>query len=1305
MAHQREHRIGGDDEPGLLADQEPMESPLAYLPTDRRHALAAGVDLPRRTTGAALFADISGFTPLSEALVGALGPARGAEELSVQLNRIYDALVAQVDAYRGSVLAFSGDAITCWFDDSGLGGWSAPTGSAAPTAVQRATACALAMQVAMRAFATILVPGAFEVSLAVKVAVAAGPVVRFVVGDPSIQLIDALAGATLQRLAEAEHHAERGDVVLDEAAATILGEPPNIVAWRADADTAERFAVVTALTAVVPPDPWPELTDGPMPDEAVRPWLLPPVASRLGAGLGEFLTELRPAVSLFLRFGGIDYDTDDDAAADLDAFVRATQATLLAYESYLLQLTIGDKGSYVNAAFGAPIAHEDDAVRAVAAAIELRDARSASIEPVQIGIGQGRLRTGAYGGTTRRTYGVLGDEVNLAARLMQHAAPGTVLVDRAVRRATADAFVWEDVAPIQVKGKSQPVVAARAVSVRDRRTMHLTEPSYALPMMGRQAELAVMLERLEVALGGVGQVVGVTGEAGMGKSRLVAELIARARDRSIVGHGGECQSYGVNASYLVWQNIFRGFFGLEASWSVERQVAVIERRLAAVDPALVDRAPLLGPVVNLPMADTELTASFDAKLRKESLESLLADCVRARAGEHPLLFVLEDCHWLDPVSHDLLDVVARAVVDRPVLVVVAHRPSQTPWLEAPRVSRLDHYTEVTLTDLPDDELAALVRAKVSQLFGDTAAPADEVVAELARRAQGNPFYVQELLNLLKDRGVDTLQPGVVERFQLPDSLYSLILGRIDQLAEDQRTVLKVASVIGRLFEVAMLWGVYQPFAAQDRLLRDLSTLADLELTALERPEPELTYLFKHVLTQEVAYGTLPFATRAALHEQIGRYVEERHPGFGDQHLDLLAHHYDHSTNTDKRREYLTRAAEASRASFANLSAIDYFRRALPLLDGAQRGAALVALGEVLELVGDWAEAETALREARTIAHQRDDAAARALAERRLGILDRKRGRYGDAVGWLTAARDGYGTAGDRAGMSRALADLAEVAQFQGDLAVARSRYEESLALADDVADPTTRRAARAHALKGAGTVAIWQGDYEAGQRLNDESLAIRREMADKPGVAALLNNQGIVARHRHDLTGARRLNDESIALFRELGDRWSLGQLLNNQACVLADQQDFVGARALLAESLRIRRQLGDRVGLALSLNTLADVLIDEGDHAGALPMIDESLAAYREQGNASAIVYLVEDHAGVAAAGGRAERALRLAGYAEARREVLGTPLSPAEADRVERMIAPAVAALDADAVERARADGRALGLADALDTVLASN
>jgi adenylate cyclase len=1292
-----------------------MESFLAYIPTDRRHAMAAGVELPRRTNGAALFADISGFTPLSEALAAALGPARGAEELSLQLNAIYNALIAKVDDFRGSVLTFSGDAITCWFDESGDGGWSILEERQRPTPVQRAAACAIAIQRAMRQFGDVTVAGAPAVSLAVKVAVASGPVVRFIVGDPEIQTIDALAGETLQRLAAAEHLAERGEILIDEASALALAEPQQVVVWRRDDESGQRFAVLGALAADIEADPWPPLDDAMFGENTLRPWLLPPVASRLDADMGEFLTELRPAVSLFLRFGGIDYDDDPNAGTKLDTFIRTVQSTLSRYDANLLQLTIGDKGSYLNAAFGAPIAHEDDAVRAVTAALEFRDQHRQSshnsspidslpIRGVQIGIAQGRLRTGAYGGFSRRTYGVLGDEVNLAARLMQYAPADSVLVDQSVRRATLDVFAWEEVPPFSVKGKAEPVHASRLVASSDRRTTHLAEANYGLAMVGRKRELEAIVGKLDLVASGSGQVVAVSGEAGSGKSRLVAEVIAQARHRSIVGYGGECRSYGSHASYLVWQNIFRGFFGLRSSMTNDEQITAIARQLHEIDPKLVDRLPLIGAVVNIPIPENALTVSFDAKLRKESLEALIVDCVCARAIEHQVLLVLEDCHYLDPLSHDLLNVIARAVVDLPVMIVVAFRPLQSEWLNVARLSLLDHYTEMPLSDLSDEEIGSLVWAKVRQLYGETSTPGGAFIDELATRAQGNPFYVEQMLSYLKDRNIDPFTPGAINDHEIPDNLYSLILGRIDQLTEDQRTVLKVASVIGRLFEVAMLWGVYHPFSDQQRLLADLAVLSDMDLTALERPEPELTYLFKHVLTQEVAYGTLPYATRATLHEQIGQYVELRHPEFVEQHLDLLAYHFDNSTNIEKRREYLCRAGESARADFANLAAIDYFQRALPLLDGARRANVLLALSEVHDLLGEWEAEERSVIEARTIAVQLNEQEIRARADRSLGILARKRGQYEESKTWLSSALVAFETIGDDAALSHTFAELAEVSRLHGNYDESQIRYAKSLTIADLVEEPVARSEARAHALKGAGTVAIWQGDYPRARELNAESLHIRRELADKPGVAVLLNNQAIVARFENNLDEARRMNNECIAVFRELGDRWSLGQLLNNQACIAADQGDHEEARILLRESLLLRRQLGDRAGLALSLNTLADVMIDEGNFESAVPLLDESLSIYREIGNSSAIVYLIEDYAGVAVAAIQMERAVCLAAFAATRREMLGAPLSPAEAARVARLVEPALAGLDGATVERCVNRGRRLGANDALDDVLAA-
>nr|MBA3530304.1 AAA family ATPase [Ardenticatenales bacterium] len=678
-----------------------MDQALAiYLPMDRRHALATGIPLPARTQGAVLFADIAGFTPLTETLTRELGPRRGAEELPRQLNLIYDALIREVDRYGGSVIDFAGDAITCWFDQD--------TG-------RRATACGLAMQEAMRAFATVELPSGSTAAMAMKVAAASGVVQRLLVGDPQVQLMDVLAGATLTRMAAAEQVAQKGEVVLDEVTADRLGALLDIPRWRSDEQGA-RFAVVAGLRESVAPHPWPPLASGSLHPEALRPWLLPTVYERLQAGQGEFLTELRPAVALFLRFGGIDYDADPEAGQKLDGFVRQVQALLIPYEGTLLQLTIAEKGSYLYAAFGAPIAHEDDARRAALTALQLRSLCEGLpfMTHVQMGLTRGTMRTGAYGGSTRRTYGSLGDEVNLAARLMQHARPGQIIASGRVQRATPSLFTWQPLEEIRVKGKREPIPIFALVGTDRSTTIHLQEPRYTLPLVGRKAELAMVEEKIAQVLAGHGQLVNITAEAGMGKSRLVAEVIRHATRAGLQGYGGECQSFGINTPYLVWQSIWRAFFALDENSSLKIQQKMVERQLARLNPALLPRLPLIGSVLNLPLPDTPFTRTLSAAQRKQFREALLVDVLKARAATSPLLLVLEDAHWLDPLSQDLLDNIARAIRQARVLLVLACRPPEALARPAPQALSLPYASEIPLASLTPQEAVQLMDGKLAE---------------------------------------------------------------------------------------------------------------------------------------------------------------------------------------------------------------------------------------------------------------------------------------------------------------------------------------------------------------------------------------------------------------------------------------------------------------------------------------------------------------------------------------------------------------------------------------------------------------
>ena len=1211
------------------------DNPDAYIPGDRRRALASGTPMPDRVQGAALFADISGFTPLTEALANELGPHRGAEELTAHLNRVFQALIDVLHDYGGHVIYFSGDAITCWLDgDDGT----------------RAAACGVEMQTQMARVGEVTTPGGIAIRLAMKVAVSVGNARRFLVGDPEVQRIDVLAGRLIDELASAEHQAERGDVLLGPSAVASLGDRADVRERRVDEETGKAYGVLRRLKVDVTSEHATE-DDVALPDAIVKEWVLPAVYERVRTGRGEFLAELRPAYPLFVRFGGIDYDHDDDAIAKLDAFIRSVQRILTSYGGNLLTLTLGDKGAYLCAVFGAPLAHEDDASRAAAAALELRELESTTaVTGLQIGIAYGRLRSGTYGHERRRTFTCLGDAVNLAARLMGSAPPGQIYASGAVQRSAGDVFQWEALAPITVKGKAEPVSAFALTG--SKRQAARRAASDEKPMVGRSAQLDAMTARFDAALAGEGGIVGISAEAGMGKSRLVAEFVRVAAERGALVAVGECQAYGTNTSYFVWREIWTTLFGLDDELPEEERVRALERELAAIDPTLVPRAPLLDGLLGLPIPDNELTAGFDAKLRKTSLEGLLLACLRARARVTPLVLAFEDCHWLDPLSRDLLEVLARAVAELRVLLVLAYRPS-TEVGGGLGIESLPQFSEIALAELDRPSAAMLIRSKLEPVLGPGVEPPAALVELVADRAQGNPFYIEELLNFIRSKGVDLKDEAAMRKLELPESLHSLILSRIDTLGEDARRPLKVASVLGRVFRAPTLPSIYPELGAFDEVNRHLRTLASVDLVNVDQ-EAEQSWLFKHVVTQEVAYESMPFAFRAMLHERAAGYIESTGPDAVERNLDLLAHHYGLGTNLPKKREFLARAGAAAQAAYANASAIDYFAQLAPLVEGSARADVLLKLGKVLELTGKWQRAEEVEGEALALAERDGDGRARASCETALAEVARKQGRYDEALARLERARQDFEAAGDDAGVGMVL-----------------------------------------HLT---GTLAAQRGDYPKAVEHYEASLAIRQRQGDKAAMGSLLSNLGVIAEYRGKYEQSRAFHESALAYRAEIGDRWALGVSMNNLGMIAALQKDFPAAREWFQKSMLLCREVGDGWMVAIGHNNLGNATRGLGDYAAARKHYAESLRAYREYGDRWALAFLLEDIGVLAALSGDATSALELVGAADALRDAIGVPRAPSLDDEIAAQIAPAIAAVPADVRASDRARGRARDFEGAL-------
>jgi class 3 adenylate cyclase/tetratricopeptide (TPR) repeat protein len=1179
-----------------MTDGGTREALDAYIPADRRRALVTGAGLRERTTGTALFADISGFTPLTEALTAAHGPRRGAELLTRTLDTMFGALVDQVERAGGAVVSFGGDAVTVWLDGDDGG---------------RAVACAFAMQQAMDRVGTVDVAGTPQ-RLRLKVAVAAGAARRFVVGDPTLQRIDVLAGSLLDDVAAAEGQAQPGEVVATPATVAALGDGVGVRERRGGGVVVLDPAVVGRAIRAAPRG-----ADEAVPDDVAEAWLQPVVRERIAAGDRALLAELRRVVSVFVRFGGLDFDADESAAGRLDTFLTGMQRTFDQYGGLVLQLVVGDKGAYVFGAFGTPVAHEDAAARAVAAGLELQAvADAAGVERLQVGISQGDVYSGMYGHPRRRTFSCLGNPVNLAARIMGHAGPGEVLVGPEVRRSVAADADFVDLDAVALKGRAQPVVLSRVVGLRSRSAQPLTHQE--LPLLGRAAELAELEVLVGPAAGSAARLAAVVGDAGIGKTRLVGELVGRLEQDGWLVLTGASRSFGRTAAYQPWSSVWRALLGLPADRGAA--IAALSESVAVIDPALVERAPLLGLVLGLDVPDTDTTRLMDPKVRRDSREDLLVQLLARRTGP-PLAVVLEDAHWADPLSLELVTKLSRQAARLRLLVLAVGRPASASEADVAAVPGLD--AVVTVPPLDVAPLEELVDLHAQRLFGGAERLHPRLRQLVLDRAQGSPLIVAEVLRYVLEEGVDPASPEAAE-VDPPASLAALVLGRIDRLDDLPRRVLKVSSVMTQSFPASSLVAVHGGLGGETEVGIALDQLEDaFLLVRTERGRHD----FRHALTREVAYGSLPFELRGRLHQATGRLVERLHAGHVEPVLDTLAHHFWHGESAAERAHYQRRAGAAAKAAYANDAALTYLGRLASVAVGPARADALVERAEVLTLVGRLDEAIEAQEEARTLAEELDDTMGLARAHAGLAESARRGGRFPEAVEHLGLAERHFGALGDDAGRARVLHLTGTVAAQQGDLAEARGHYEAA--------------------------------------------LAIRERTGDDPGRAALLSNLGIVEEYEGDLDASAARHRQALAIRTRVGDPWAIAVSETNLGMIAQLDGRLVEARNLFESSMRRNLEVGDPWMVAVGHHNLANASRDLGLVAGAATAYAAAGAHFEEHGDDWSMAQLLEDLAGLCVRVDDPLVAAELIGSADALRAALDAARPPNVEEQVTALLA----------------------------------
>ncbi|WP_164842445.1 tetratricopeptide repeat protein [Actinoplanes solisilvae] len=1110
-----------------------------------------------------LYADVVGFTALAESFAGS--GSYGTEQLTRIINHWFALTADAIAASGGSVVDFAGDALVGMFDY---------TPATAATVARRAIRCAELIREATAAVVPVITPDGAR-SLTIRVGLASGQLLLMLLGDPATRLQHLIAGPALADAIDALHRAERGEIVVDAA---LL-------------ESAEPLG--TADPQYTPPAP----PTGEL-EQLLGPFLHPAIRTRLRYGRHELVNEHRKVTTAFVRLPDLDVGNPASVEA-LQRYLAAGVAIIDQYGGHLRHLMADDKGTILVAVFGTPVSYEDDEERALRCCLELLALGGAD----RGGVTTGPVFCGEVGSDIRREYAVVGDAVNLAARLMQAAPPGHLLVDRATFKQVSDVAVADGPIEVVAKGKAAPVPAWIVHAVPNSATSSPLPSPAPGALVGRSAEMASLRARVHEALTGRGSVVWLHGEAGIGKSRLAAEACRLAGTLGFTGYGDSCRSHGTSSSYLVWRSIWRELLQIDSTMSLDRQREALTERVARYD-GTGQRAPLVAAVMDLPMDDTDLTAQLDHAGRDELLRSLLLACLRERAAAGPLVLLLEDCHWIDPASLSLLELIVGRLSELPVLLLVTSREPAPGKLAEAR-----YVVDLQLTQMASTDARRLAMLRLHDRYGRSAEIAGKLVEQIDERAGGNAFYIEELVAYLHGGGVDPADPAGLAELHVPGSLQRLVMARIDQLNDDEKAAIKVASVIGRRFQPPWIASVYPAAGSIAQVASNLRRLDALDLTPRVGIESEAEFQFKHPITQETAYQSITYDTRATLHERAAIFIEETFSDRLSQYVDVLAHHYSHTERLDKQRLWFRAAGDRAKAIFANETATHYYEQLLPLLPEAEQAALHIEIGTVHHHTGQWSKAERHYRLAMRAAKATKRREIVAAGQRQLGDLLMYTSSHAESVSWLERALAGFERIGDAAGLSRTMDRMTFVLFRQGEYGEAIAMADRHLAMATAADD----RAAMCAALNHLGLCLLNTGKPDEAIAHFQRAFSTAEQTLDRHWMLVSAGNLGWAFQRNADHVQAIASYRQALDVAHDIGARPSASITVGNMGEIYRAEGDFARARACAMHSLWVAVELRDWIPVVDQVTGLGVIAAAEGRPEEAQRLLERVIPLARE--------------------------------------------------------------------------------------------
>lgn len=924
----------------------------------------------------------------------------------------------------------------------------------------------------------------------------------------------------------------------------------------------------------------------------------------------------------------------EDVTTIMNGALNVLAHAVTKYEGYIDKF-IGD---CVMALFGAPITHENDPELAVRAALEMRrklENYNAGLPfeletplTLHIGINSGIVIAGGMGSDQKLEYTVMGDTVNLASRLESNAGSGQIFVSSYTYNQTREQFDYTNHDPIKVKGKKDPVAVFEVIGERKARAASSTR-LHTSQLVGRTREMLMLRDCLDRFLDGTSQVVFLLSEAGIGKSRVHLEVKKHLGPGQVQIVDGVFRSYSRATTYSAFVEMYRHLLSIDA----DDQMTAIADKVVRNLPLLLgmnehSRSDELGEAtvfVGL-MLGIDLSAEYDIPVaqmspqeRKAMTFKVITWLLQRLAEQQPMLLVLEDAHYADRTSVELIGHLFSALAKSPVFMLVLLRPDTenlaTKLLPMARKARPGAFTEITFSRLNDDESDQLVL----NLLDATEVP--NALFELIHlRAEGNPLYIEEIIRelieheaLTSDGGGEVEVARDLDTVTIPSSIQGMIISRVDRLTVELKDLLQIASVIGPVFRRELIEQVCQGEPLDARL----DQLEELGLIFESQSFPFVEYSFRNLLTQEAVYSTLLHKKRRDLHARVAEQVEALfaarfddpvevvNADLLDDHIEVLAHHYEAADAPGPAYQYLARSGVKAQQAFANREAADYFTRAIERaeqLDAPPVDLSRVysALSEVLELEGELEPAIAARRKAFEIA---TDNSEQAEALRHIGRVEEKRGFKERSLEAYEQARNLLVDDENSLEMGNLLMNESWVLNRMKKFDEAVAEGERALAIFQRLGN-----------LDSEGMVynnlAVYfehAGQLDQALDYNQRALDRFTETVNKRQQANVLLSLGYLHNKRDEQEQALDCFDRSLEMMERIGNRYGIGTALMAKGRCFADMGQFQEAEETLKRSQELHGELQLHKKFVAGALSLARLYLQQGFNDAAREILVEA--------------------------------------------------------------------------------------------------